>query len=70
MDTAKIISQLGNALIIALCLFMGIFIFNLYSDDTTVSARLAYTVIFSAAIFTLLYTFKVAVIWFIKSIKK
>lgn len=70
MDTAKIISQLGNAFIIALCLFMGIFIFNLYSDDTTVSARLAYTVIFSAAIFTLLYTFKVAVIWFIKSIKK
>ncbi len=66
----KIISQIGNAIIIALCIFVAILIFNLYSDDTTVSERLAYSIIFSAAIFTLLYTFKLTVIWFIKALKK
>jgi len=70
MKATTIISQLGNALIIALSIFIGIWIFYLFGDDTTVSARMAYTLIFTAAIFTLLFTFKVAVIWFIKAMNK
>jgi len=70
MDITKIISQIGNAVIIAFCIFVGIFIFYVYGDDTTIGERLAYAIIFSAAIFTLLYTFKITIIWFIKAIKK
>jgi len=70
MDMTKVISQIGNAVIMAFCIFIGIFIFYLYSDDTTISERLAYAIIFSAAIFTLLYTFKITIIWFIKALKK
>jgi len=70
MDITRIISQIGNAIIIAFCIFIGVVIFYVYGDDTTYGERLAYSLIFAAAIFTLLYTFKLAVIWFIKALKK
>lgn len=66
----KMISRIGNAIIIAFCIFVAIFIFNVYGDDTSIGARIAYSIIFSAAIFTLLYTFKLTIIWFIKALKK
>jgi len=70
MKPTTIISQLGNAFIIAASIFIGIWIFYLFSDDTTVGARMAYAVIFTAAIFTLLYTFKLALIWLIRAMNK
>ncbi len=70
MNLIKFISQIGNVIIIGLSIFLGGMIFYLYSDNATFGEKLAYSVIFAAAIFTLFYTFKITVIWFIKALKK
>jgi hypothetical protein len=65
-----IVSVVGNLVIVGLSIFLAGLIFNYYGNEATFGEKLAYSVIFAAAIFTLIYTFKFTVIWFIKALKK
>lgn len=64
-----LISKIGNAFIVALSIVVGILVFYVYGEDATIGEKLAYSLIFAASIFTLFYTVKLTIIWFLKALK-
>jgi hypothetical protein len=69
MDLATLVSRIGNIVTIALSIAAGIIIFVTYKY-ASVTEKIAYTLIYAASIWLLIFTFKMSIIWFIKALKK